>query len=109
MNCVRTLLSSLWLSVFLVGCGAGDVPKSAKPLIGVSLLTLENPFFRVIGDTIRTEATGHGFETVVVSADKDPAKQSNQMQDFIVRKVRAIVISPCESKAMVPEIGRAHV
>ena len=112
MKCLRALPALLFF-VFLAGCGArdhtsGDNNKTIKPLIGVSLLTLENPFFRVIGDTIRTEATSHGFETVVVSADKDPAKQSNQMQDFIVRKVRAIVISPCESKAMVPAIREAN-
>lgn len=110
----------LTVSVLLVGCSGkpGDAPPSTssglpggpsnRPVIGVSLLTLENPFFRVIGNTIQAEAAQHGFDTVVVSADKDPAKQSNQMQDFIVRKVRAIVISPCESKAVVPAIREAN-
>lgn len=109
-------ICALLAFVFLIhaaGCVGKDHPSSKgnpsnKPVIGVSLLTLENPFFRVIGDTIRAEANTHGFETVVVSADKDPAKQSNQMQDFIVRKARAIVISPCESKAMVPAIREAN-
>ena len=90
------------LAVFAVGC-AGEAPKPSntqssfsgpdreatadrpgvKPAagrgtIGVSLLTLDNPFFKVIGDHITDEAAKHGYETVVVSGDKDPAKQANR-------------------------------
>lgn len=106
------LMLTLACLFHLTGCGSNNrpdsSPRSVKPLIGVSLLTLENPFFRVIGDTIQQEAARHGFDVVVVSADKDAAKQSHQMQDFLVKKARAIVISPCESKAMVPAIQEAN-
>jgi ribose transport system substrate-binding protein len=76
--------------------------------IGVSLLTLDNPFFKVIGDNITEEGKKHGYETVVVSADKDVAKQGNQVKDFIVKKVAAIVLSPCDSKSIVPVIQEAN-
>ncbi|MGA1014201.1 MAG: substrate-binding domain-containing protein [Limisphaerales bacterium] len=76
--------------------------------IGVSLLTLKNPFFKVIGDHITTEGKKVGFETIVLSADEDVAKQSNQVKDFIVQKVSAIVLSPCESKSIVPVIQEAN-
>ena len=36
------------------------------------------------------------------------AKQSNQVKDFIVKKVSAIVLSPCDSKAIVPVIQEAN-
>jgi len=36
------------------------------------------------------------------------AKQSNQVKDFIVQKVSAIVLSPCESKSIVPVIQEAN-
>jgi ribose transport system substrate-binding protein len=101
-----------------VGCNAATDSKTkpqsngpaatSRGVIGVSLLTLENPFFKVIGDTISAEATKHGYETVVLSADKDPAKQSDQIKNFIVRKAAAIVLSPCESKAVVPVIQEAN-
>lgn len=86
-----------------------DVPKvQAHGPIGVSLLTLDNPFFKVIGDNLTTEAAKHGYETIVVSADKDVAKQSNQVKDFIVRKCSAIVLSPCDSKSIIPVIQEAN-
>jgi ribose transport system substrate-binding protein len=88
--------------------GPAANPPTGRGTIGVSLLTLDNPFFKVIGDHITTEAAKHGYETMVVSGDKDPAKQANQVKDFIVRKCAAIVLSPCESRAIVPVIGEAN-
>ena len=111
------LMIGLALSiVFQAGCGdsgaskhaKGDKADTNKPLVGVSLLTLDNPFFRVIGDNV-TEVLGKaGYRVVVVSADKDPARQSNQVQDFLQQGARAIVLSPCEAKAVVPVIQEAN-
>jgi ribose transport system substrate-binding protein len=86
----------------------GCASQEAKPKIGVSLLTLKNPFFRVIGDTITEEVKAHGYEVIVLSADEDPAKQTDQLNDFIVQKVSAIVLSPCESRSVVPAIKKAN-
>ena len=101
---------------FLAGCNkqdsaseTGAQPKAAaQGTIGVSLLTLDNPFFKVIGDNITAEGKKHGYEAIVVSGDKDVAKQSNQIKDFIVKKVSAIVLSPCDSKSIVPVIQEAN-
>ncbi|MEI6534162.1 MAG: substrate-binding domain-containing protein [Verrucomicrobiaceae bacterium] len=100
----------------LTGCDNQDGPSAAggqpgaaaKGMIGVSLLTLDNPFFKVIGDNITSEGKKHGYEVIVVSGDKDVAKQSNQIKDFIVKKVSAIVLSPCDSKSIVPVIQEAN-
>ena len=81
---------------------------ASKGTIGVSLLTLDNPFFKVIGDSITAEGKKRGYDAVVVSGDKDVAKQSNQIKDFIVKKVSAIVLSPCDSKSIVPVIQEAN-
>src|SRR5690606_829847 len=78
------------------GASGGD---GTKGTIAVSLLTLDNPFFKVIGDTITEEARKHGYATLVVSGDNDVAKQQNQVKDFIVQGAAAIVLSPCDSKA----------
>lgn len=98
--------------LFLVGCSPSKPPdiaaKQSSGVICVSLLTLENPFFKVIGDNITAEARKHGYETIVVSADRDPAKQSNQVKDFLVKKPVAIVLSPCESRAIVPVVQEAN-
>lgn len=111
------LRAALLMLVFAscIGCGgragtpAGPAPAGGgKGTIGVSLLTLDNPFFKVIGDTIAAEGRKHGYETIVVSGDNDVAKQGNQVKDFIVKKAAAIVLSPCDSKAIVPVIQEAN-
>ena len=83
-------------------------PPQSRGVIGVSLLTLQNPFFKVIGDHITLEAKKHGYTTIVVSAEEDVAKQTHQIKDFIVKKVSAIVLSPCESRSVVPVIQEAN-
>jgi ribose transport system substrate-binding protein len=115
------MISRIWLRGcvalagcgLLVGCGATSVaPKPAggtRGTICVSLLALDNPFFKVIGDAIAAEAAKQGFQAVVVSADKDVARQGNQIKDFIVKKAAAIVLSPCDSKSIVPVIREANL
>lgn len=112
----HSLLLACLLAI-VIGCRAEPAPQTNTPsgasasptkTIGVSLLTLENPFFKVIGDHITSEGQKHGYETLVVSADKDVAKQGNQIKDFIVQRVDAIVLSPCDSKAIVPIIQEAN-
>jgi len=122
MNRRRLIKQSLILGIatgttlgLLAGCrppaaqsGTAVSEGAPRGVIGVSLLTLDNPFFKVIGDTITSEGAKHGYQTVVVSGDKDVAKQGNQIKDFIVKKVSAIVLSPCDSKAIVPIIQEAN-
>jgi ribose transport system substrate-binding protein len=95
-----------------VGCGLSTgTPQQAsrsRGTICVSLLALDNPFFKVIGDAIAAEAAKQGFQATVVSADKDVARQGNQIKDFIVKKAAAIVLSPCDSKSIVPVIREAN-
>ena len=88
--------------------GPGSAGGEPRGTIGVSLLTLDNPFFKVLGDSIRAEASKRGYKALVVSGDKDVAKQSNKIKDFIVKKVSAIVLSPCDSKSIIPVIQEAN-
>ncbi len=84
---------------------AADRPK---PVIGISVLTLTNPFFKEMADAMTAEAKVHGMTTLVTSGEFDPAKQRNQVVDFIVRKVDAIILCPCDSKAIGTSIVDAN-
>lgn len=106
---------SLLVRAFLacaLGCLlSGSVATAAgkpKATIGVSLLTLTNPFFRDLGEAMKDEAAKHGMEVQVVSGEFDAARQRNQVADFIVRRVDAIVLSPCDSKAVGTAILEAN-
>lgn len=104
----RLLVFFLLPTVGLLGCASRDDHPKAKGTIGVSVLVLSNPFFKAIGDTITDEAGKRGYEVVVVSGDRDPARQRDQVKDFIVRKVSAIVLCPCDSKAVGSAIQEAN-
>ena len=107
-------LSALAMLVLLAGCRAdeggkspGDGPPS-RGTIGLSVMTLTNPFFKVIADTLTDEARKYGYEVVVTSGEFDVARQRNQVKDFIVRKVSAIVLCPTDSKAIGTAIQEAN-
>ena len=79
-----------------------------KGTIGFSALTLTNPFFKIIADTMTEEAKKHGYAVVVVSGDQDVNRQTAQIEDFIVKGVSAIVLNPCDSKAVGTAIKKAN-
>jgi ribose transport system substrate-binding protein len=110
---IRLLLTIALTTLLILGCSPGGPAPSARPtsskkVVALSLLTLNNPFFKVIGDSMSEEAAKHGYEVLVVSGDFDVARQQNQVKDFIVKKVAAIVLCPCDSKAIGPAIQEAN-
>lgn len=125
-NVLRVFSLACLLGIASGGCGTNDTPSSSpspsdstatspdgatqesRGTIGVSLLTLQNPFFKVIGDNITDEAKKHGYDAVVASADEDIVKQGNQVKDFIVNGYSAIVLSPCQIEGIGPIIREAN-
>ncbi len=100
-----TLSLALILCCFLP---ASSVAQRKKAVIGVSLLTMTNPFFRELGDAMKDEAAKHQMEVVLTAGEFDPAKQHHQVSDFITRRVDAIVLSPCDSKSIGTAIAEAN-
>jgi ribose transport system substrate-binding protein len=98
--------------MLLCACGRQAPTERAtapgKGVIGLSVLTLTNPFFKEIADKMSEEASKHGYTVAVVSGEFDVARQQNQVKDFIVQKVAAIVLTPCDSKAIGPSIQEAN-
>lgn len=90
------------------GCGPGGDPAESRPTIGFSALTLQNPFFKNIADTITAEADKQGFDVIVSDADRDVNAQANHIDNFIAQKVTAIVINPADRVAIGPAIQRAN-
>ena len=90
------------------GSSAGTGADGGKGTIGVSVLTMTNPFFKTIADTITEEAAAAGYATTVTSGEFDVAKQQNQVKDFIVAGCSAIVLCPCDSRSIGPAIAEAN-
>ncbi len=82
---------------------AGCTQKQSKGKIGISVLTMTNPFFKEIADVFKAEMEQKGYEVIVVDPEQDVVKQKNQVEAFLAQKVSAIVLCPCKSV----EIGAA--
>jgi ribose transport system substrate-binding protein len=103
-----SLIAVVAAAVLVGGCTRGDDTARGKRTIGLSLLSLTNPFFIEIADNLRDEAAKHGYDVIVVSGENDVARQDKQVHDFLVRRVDAIVLSPCDSKAIGESIRAAN-
>lgn len=107
--CMKRNLIWVLLLVTLGACGGtSSTQTERKPVIGVSLLTTGNPFFKLLADAMLAEAQKQGYELVIVSADLDVNKQKNQLADFIVQNVAAVVLTPVDSKAIVTGVKQAN-
>jgi ribose transport system substrate-binding protein len=76
--------------------------------IGVSLLTRAHIFYRDLEGGLRAEAAKHNMELIVTAAEFDLGKQTGQIEDFIARKVDAIVVSPVDSRGIGAGIRKAN-
>jgi len=56
-----------------------------KGRIGMTCMDLTNPFFKLIANVMQEEAGKHGYEVVALSGGLDPAKQNNQLSDFVAQ------------------------
>ncbi len=86
----------------------GATADDFRGTIGYSALELTNPFFKIIANTMTAEAKRHGYEVAVVSANRNVVTQSQQIDEFIVQGVAAIVLNPADSTSIGEAIKRAN-
>ena len=91
-------------ALLLIGCSQ----KSPRKVIGVSLLTKEHVFYRDLEKGLRSSAANYGYDLVINSGDWDLAKHQAQIENYIVQKVDAIIVCPCDSKGIGPAIQKAN-
>jgi ribose transport system substrate-binding protein len=104
------------LLAVLTGCGKVDKeqaskdsePSSAGITIGVSLLTRTHPFYQDLEAGLLEAAQAKGYQLLITAGEFDVAKQKDQLQDFVVQKVNAIVVCPCDSRSIGTAIKAAN-
>lgn len=117
------VLKKLFITVtaillFLTGCSLespiekndnGKVDKKkSEVVIGVSISTLNNPFFVKIKDGIEKEAKKQGVKVKFADAQDDAAKQANDIDDLIQQKVDYLIVNPTDSDAISGSIQIAN-
>ncbi len=84
-------------------------PSDGQDLtLGISLSTLNNPFFVTLKEGAEAAAAEAGVKLIVVDAQDDPAKEATNIEDLIQKGVDALLINPTDSDAIVPSIQKAN-
>ncbi|WP_229591760.1 ribose ABC transporter substrate-binding protein RbsB [Pseudodesulfovibrio sediminis] len=90
----------LTLAIALVLTMALGVSAQAKDTIALVVSTLNNPFFVTLKDGAVKQAGDMGYEIIVLDSQNDPAKELANVEDLIVRGVKAVLINPTDSDAV---------
>lgn len=107
---LATVAAAAALTLLATGCGAGAQAGDGgeKPLrVGLSLSSLDNPFFTELRAGAQKAARAAGVELAVADARNDASRQTKQVQDFTTRGMDAIVVNPVDSEAAGPPVEAA--
>ncbi|MEV0314320.1 ribose transport system substrate-binding protein [Nonomuraea fuscirosea] len=110
-------LSALCLTLGLAACGTsgGGDGSTASPgagagdiKIGMSVSTLNNPYFVQLRDGAQAQAAKLGAKLTVTDAQNDASQQVNQVQNFTSQNMKAVIINPVDSDAAAPAVKAAE-
>jgi ribose transport system substrate-binding protein len=116
MRSISILAASL---ISLIACsnqGPGTAPggtaNSTAVLhgavtVGLSISTMNNPFFVALRDGAQAEAKAVGINLITVDAQNDAAKQIAGVEDLIQKKVPVILLNPTDSDAVANVVREA--
>lgn len=82
--------------------------KDGSYKIGLSVSTLNNPFFVTLSDGAKAKAEELGATLTVVDAQDNAAKQASDVEDLIQQGVDLILINPTDSEAVVATVEAAN-
>ncbi|MGE7765361.1 ribose ABC transporter substrate-binding protein RbsB [Peribacillus sp. NPDC096540] len=107
------VLSLMVLAACSMDSGQKDDKKETKDSmedvkVGVSISTLNNPFFVSLKDGIEKEAKEKGMKVTVVDAQDDTAKQISGIEDLILQKVDILLVNPTDSAAISSAVQSAN-
>ncbi|MEU9557159.1 ABC transporter permease/substrate-binding protein [Streptomyces fumanus] len=86
----------------------GGAEAGTRQKIGLSLSTLNNPFFVQIRAGAQEEARKLGVDLTVTDAQNDASQQANQVQNFTSEGLSAVVVNPVDSDAAGPSVRSAN-
>jgi ribose transport system substrate-binding protein len=114
MRGISTLVTCL---IVLISCsnqgpdtgarGTGTSTAQAPLAVGLSISTMNNPFFVSLRDGAEAQAKAAGIDLITVDAQNDAAKQIAGVEDLIQKKVPVILLNPTDSDAVANVVKEA--
>jgi ribose transport system substrate-binding protein len=98
----------------LAACGGGSGSGNSSGnggkqyTVGLSLSTLQNPFFVAMDKGMRDEAAKQNINLIDTNASGDASTQVSQIEDLITKKVDLLILNPIDSNGIVPVVKQAN-
>jgi ribose transport system substrate-binding protein len=102
------LILATLTAALAAGCQRGGGNGGGGAKIGLSISTLNNPFFVSMRSGAQQAAKDQGVQLLVADAQNDSATQQDDVQNFVTQQVDAILVNPVDPKAIVPAIQAAN-
>ncbi|SFB12218.1 ribose transport system substrate-binding protein [Lentibacillus halodurans] len=84
----------------------GGTDDSVK--VGLSVSTLNNPFFVTLRDGAEAAAEEAGYDIVVTDAQDDASSQLSDIEDLLQQDIDVLLVNPVDSEAIVTAIESAN-
>jgi ribose transport system substrate-binding protein len=116
MRSITTLVASMSVLIACSNQGPDTGPRgtsgstaavSGAGTVGLSISTMDNPFFVALRDGAQAEAKAAGINLITVDAQNDAAKQIAGVEDLIQKKVLVILLNPTDSDAVANVVKEA--
>jgi len=75
--------------------------------VGLSISTLNNPFFVSLADGAQAAADAGNVELTIVDANDDVAKQINDIEDLVSKNVSVLIVNAVDSDAVASTVQTA--
>lgn len=95
------------LALTATACNSGSSGSSSDIKVGLSVSTLNNPYFVQLKQGAQAEAKKEGVDLTVTDAQNDASQQANQLQNFTSQNVKSIIVNPVDSDAAGPSVKAA--
>jgi ribose transport system substrate-binding protein len=118
MKKIFSMLAIFSVIVALVGCSMDKETSSTTNAtksshdgslkVGLSMNTLNNPFFVAVKEGAEAQAKEKGVELVVTDAQNDPSKQLADVENLLEQNIDVLIIDPADSDAIAEAVRKAN-
>lgn len=106
---MHKLLTILFILLsFNISCNRNDKEDNKKGRkFGYTCMTMNNPFFGTIAESIKEELAKNGDALIVLDPQLDQAKQISQVEDMIAQGIELLFLNPVDWQGVKPALDAA--
>jgi ribose transport system substrate-binding protein len=117
MKKVISLLAMFVVIIGLVGCSMDEesstktdskAKDNGKLKVGLSMNTLNNPFFVAVKEGAEAQAKEDKVDLVITDAQNDPGKQLSDVENLLQQNIDVLIIDPTDSDAIAEAVKKAN-